>query len=492
MIKLVVNELTKIFKRKITYVLFFCLFIFICIFNYLNPNDILNFVFPLETIDISKDEVAEIDKISEKEKYIELKTNLDLVNIYKNFSKDSWQAHALEQEDYRSYSFGNDLNSVVFGFYLNTLMQLKLYLYKINSYENYGDYPVSSEEYNSTKELLNKYISLLEKDDFNDFIKFQLDYLYQLKYITSDKNKLNDICDYIMFTQIRLDNNIYYSNDILNEYIIEARHFTDNSPQNTYEELISKAKFSYALYALKNNINYDISPSEYNILIYNKVDARNSLMNIFNNFNFLIVLVIVFMSISFTEEFQSGTVKSLLTNNSSRAKVLMSKFIANFILILITFLLICFFQFIVGGIFFGFDSYSIPAIVYNYNTSRIDVLNIFLYLLLVFLTKIPMYIINMLIFNIIGLLVNKPTIAISFSLFIYFVLNYAIEKLFYNSKYLIFNNWDFSIFLFGKNLLFASTNLYLSVSIFLLSTILFWYLSILLLKNKDIKTYTIN
>ena len=54
-------------------------------------------------------------------------------------------------------------------------------------------------------------------------------------------------------------------------------------------------------------------------------------------------------------------------------------------------------QYIAGGIIFGFESYDLPYISFNYNTDQIFTMNLFSYIILAGVTKLPMYTIIVLI-----------------------------------------------------------------------------------------------
>lgn len=68
---------------------------------------------------------------------------------------------------------------------------------------------------------------------------------------------------------------------------------------------------------------------------------------------------------SVASEFSWGTIKLLLIRPVSRSKILLSKYIATFIFALITLLILFVLSFIVGAIFFGFDTIGNPHLSYQ-------------------------------------------------------------------------------------------------------------------------------
>ena len=125
-------------------------------------------------------------------------------------------------------------------------------------------------------------------------------------------------------------------------------------------------------------------------------------------------------------------------------------------------------QFIVGGIFFGFDSLSIPAVEYNHNTGSIVEMNLVQGMLLNALGRLPIYIlIGTLAFAISAIFTNTA-VAITISILGYMA-SQIINQLAFSFdiawlKYFITPNWELSQFFYGRlpnmqgtSLLFAIT-----------------------------------
>ena len=114
-----------------------------------------------------------------------------------------------------------------------------------------------------------------------------------------------------------------------------------------------------------------------------------------------------------------------------------------------TLIVLILFQYVIGGVIFGFDSYSLDAIRYNHITKNIDVMNLEYYMILIFASKLPMYLLVILISLLLSVFINNIGINILISLGLYMVTN--LEILFNNiTKYLFMYNWDISKYIFGN------------------------------------------
>lgn len=71
---------------------------------------------------------------------------------------------------------------------------------------------------------------------------------------------------------------------------------------------------------------------------------------------------------------------------------MLSKFIVCLIILVLTIAFIYAFQLVAGGIIDGFDGMTTDAIVYNFDTNKVETINIFVYVGLIGLCKLPMYI----------------------------------------------------------------------------------------------------
>lgn len=264
---------------------------------------------------------------------------------------------------------------------------------------------------------------------------------------------------FIIAILVMIGFNIYgkYRNideDIQVQY--EKAYKQDNFYLDNYEILTNEEKYEDILervqlekYAIENNIKYNILLNTQNKNTQLPTDARIELMKVFNNFDIITIFIIIYLaSTIISEEFSSGTIKNLLVKPYKRISILTSKIITSILVTLIVAIAIIVFQYMLGGLLFGFDSYSLEAIRYNHITQQIETMSLSNYMILMFFSKVPMYIILTIFSLLLGTITNNMAINILFSLGLYLISSEGI--LFNNiSKYLFIYNWDISKYLFG-------------------------------------------
>lgn len=277
--------------------------------------------------------------------------------------------------------------------------------------------------------------------------------------------------------------------------LYERSYRQDKLYLENYENLTNKEKYTDIIerikleeYAIDNKIEYNILVNSESKNIKLPADARNLLMKVFNNFDIIIIFIIVYISSTIiSEEYINGTIKNLLIKPHTRIKILISKILTSISTVMFVAIFIIIFQYILGGILFGFDSYGLEAIRYNHITQNIDTMELVNYILLIFLCKIPMYIL----LNLIGLLFGTITsnvainILLSLELYIASTIEILINEL---SRYLFIYNWDISKCLFGSVYKMAlNLNIVQSILILTTTTSIIFILLIIIFKNKDIK-----
>ena len=236
----------------------------------------------------------------------------------------------------------------------------------------------------------------------------------------------------------------------------EKAYKQDNFYLDNYEILTNEEKYEDILervqlekYAIENNIKYNILLNTQNKNTQLPTDARIELMRVFKNFDIITIFIIIYLaSTIISEEFSSGTIKNLLVKPYKRISILASKIITSILVTLIVAIAIIVFQYMLGGLLFGFDSYSLEAIRYNHITQQIETMSLSNYMILMFFSKVPMYIILTIFSLLLGTITNNMAINILFSLGLYLI---SSEGILFNdiSKYLFIYNWDMSKYLFG-------------------------------------------
>ena len=491
MIKLIQNELIKIFKRKSIYFLFLISIIVIIIYNIINPDQNEPVSFYNSTQDYNVEAMEKSLKKMEigSKEYVSQKASIELDKVYNSFEEESWQRYALKEETQRLI-----INNVQTNYNLDMIM----YLQNIIKYELNPNYEISTEIYNTSKEKYNAYLQALNSDDWKEFLRLKIHNLEELK--NASKEELNIEIEYY---NLRLNNNINFGYNIQNQYlaqyksncynILSMRNFENESSAFVNNNINKyKANMSLCKYAIENNIDYDISNND-NIILDNKINARISFIRTFMHFDVIIVIIIIYISTTIvTEETNKGTLKSLLTKPHKRSTILFSNIFACIITTIITMLIILITQYIIGGIIFGFDSYKIDYIGYNYNNGQVFTMNLFIYNLLVGISKLPMYVIILLFCLFMGIINNRTAMSMILTLVIFLISNIVItewskvEAFSIITKFFITNNWHFSIYLFGGISDISGVNFLWSIIIYIVYIIILLGLSIFQFDKKEV------
>lgn len=232
-------------------------------------------------------------------------------------------------------------------------------------------------------------------------------------------------------------------------------------------------------YYIENNISLDSN-------------SRDLFINLFGNYELFILLVgIVIAGSIVSEEFNRGTIKLLLVKPYSRIKILFSKFIVCLIILTLTIAFIYVFQLLAGGIINGFDGMTTDAIVFNFDTNKVETINLFAYVGLTGLCKLPMYILLTALaftcstlFTNTALAVSVPFLGyIASSLINQFALLYDIKQIIY----FVTPNWDLNYYLFGGSPLFEGLTLPFSIAICIIYLVIMLTLDCIVFKKRDIK-----
>lgn len=271
------------------------------------------------------------------------------------------------------------------------------------------------------------------------------------------------------------------TNYLYKNKIDEFGNFIDNDIiKENYLEIARKETVSDE----EKLINKYILDTKYNINKRN--DLRGILLNLFVEYDLFIILFSVLIpSIIITDEFNKGTIKQLLITPNSRFKIMLSKFIASLIMILFSIIVLIILELIIGGIFFSYSSLKVPAVFYNYRTNTLSVYNIFTYLLLLILNKMPMFIILDIIVLLISILTLNSAISISVGLLLY-IFNPIINSLAISLKplnYFISCHWDLSIYMFSN----TTNNFNMSIAMIILYIFIMLFIIFRVFGKKDIK-----
>ena len=219
----------------------------------------------------------------------------------------------------------------------------------------------------------------------------------------------------------------------------------------------------------------------------NKVnDTRGILINFFNEYETIIIIFLIVISSSMIIDEYKGPIKNLLTTPNSRIKILLSKILTIFLLLMFVLVYILILQLLFGYIFFKFDSLKIPVVIYNFKIKNIITINVFNYLLILLINKLPLFLITIMILIFLGITTKSSSLTSIITLVNYIVItpiviNSNIKLL----NYFINKHWDLSIYLYGR--VVEDNTLNFSIFMCIIYFILLFIASIIIFDSKDIK-----
>lgn len=481
MSKLIKNELIKIFSKKSMIVIGVIILVIIIGFNVLNKisQNMSNSysAYSESYIQYLDEELAELDpnKPSDINKYVETKSQKDLATLAKDYKETSWQAEVIgtvispiieEMNNYEYIDKNNEALTCSKAKYDGMLTALKN-----NDWKYFA-----TKELDSLNTQIEELNTLIAQDSENDDLKTQL------KSLELQKEVVN----------LRLDKNINYGSDNYKSIAVQNyRMYMGNYIQSSQgKNLTDEEKSEINGYLEKANLyKYDLyNDTEYQ----NTATANYTFQNSIGTYIAIIVMIVVIVAgVSISEEFNKGTVKLLLVRPYSRTKILISKLIAVFITMLITTATILLLQFIIGGIVYGFGTYMMNVVQFDFTTNSIVTLNIFAYLGLIFICKLPIFIlIGTLAFALSTLFLNSP-LAVALPILGYMgsdMINMiAISYKWDWVKYFVTPNWDLSQYLFGGTPMFSGISVEFSITICAIYFVIMLVASIVSFKKRNIK-----
>lgn len=486
MIKLIKNELFKIFHKKSIYVLAGIMLAFVILNNIVYKvfyDDNSNYI--SQTLNDSSWEIdyyseelknLDINKESDKEEYISCKTSYDIAVLHSSYQIGTWQYNII---DTRLYDIIYNINYYTYIEKNDKILKeyQDKYDYYINSFENNNFKVFIKEELDSTQ----KEIDTLEKEK---------------KTITSTK-RLKEIEDSLNILYIkkeminyRISNDVPYSNSYLNTAIEDYIDTYTYLNSTTVDSLSYNEKIEY-----NNNLSKNAT-SKY--IIDNKIDlnqentVRNNLRCIFNSYEILIVILIIIISGTIiSNEFNKGTIKNLLIRPYKRSTIFISKYISSFVILILSIIYLVSLELIVGGILFGLDSLNIPIVVYNFTTSSLVEYNIFTYLGILIIAKMPLLILIMTLSITLSTITLNSPISIAVPILGYtfsgiigsLAMSFDLKWM----KYFPTMNWDLTEYLFGGLPAFQYTSLSHAIIISIIYFAIMFTLSIIVFNKKNIK-----
>ena len=475
MINLIRNELKKITKKKVIYIMFFVTLAFMILINIVGKKfqSTSYVIYDDESMNYYKEQLSPGLEESNPDYYADCKAMYDSYQIAKKYDEDSWQRQIISQRIQPSLKI--------------------MYLEK------------SGETYDKAKAEYDKVLKALEKNDWRYFVQQDLEETnLQIELSSEDNDQLESLKDTKQALEWRLEKNISYDDSDLNSYLqcwLSSRQMISQYAENKNTSQTDKkyhqqdvATEAISRYAIENGIDGTISNQGNSNLKYGLAySAKSELLDVFSGYSlFIIILIIIVAGTIVSEEFNKGTIKLLLVRPYSRVKILLSKYITCLIVLVCSIICVALMQTVVGGIVFGFDSYKNPTVVYNFTTNSLNTASMFGALATSALAILPKFILLMtLAFTLSTVFTNSP-VAIAIPL-----LGTMVESIINNLaimyekanflKYFVTPNWDFSQYLYGSLPDMKGISLNFSICVCLAYYIVMMALSIWNFKKKNIK-----
>ena len=484
MSKLIILELRKIFKKKSIYILLFFMGSF-CFLNnllyYLDYDDEGFYVEKEsdeleEEIEKLKEELVQYDvhKDSDVSSYLEIQSKLDVLNLQKNYDRDSWQ-----YEIVRDYFYD--------------------YFYQ----RNYCYYV--SQDLDLLEELsqqIDEYRNKLKGDDWKFFLGLRIE--DDRKKISLLKDKLNGMTDKLEIKKMNdTMNSIHDEIDEL-EYRIQhdiqmGNHYLNRSFKTYLEnKSIVNSMKGKELSLEENQVYQDayskMKVNEYILSKKENIDKENTaayqLRTITDDYDlFLVVLIFMVSSGIICEEFGRGTIKLLLIKPYSRGKIVLSKYWASFIVLMLGIIFLIGVQIVIGTLFFGFDSFRLPVIVYHFKSREIISYSVFSYMMIRIIARLPFYVMLMTICFVISVIFTNMILSMMIPMLIYMFESFVQKMMLHHFsflKYSIFMNQHFENYLFGRRSI-TGISFIGSLLIYLIYFIVLFIILIEWFKKKDVK-----
>ena len=487
MINLVKNELTKVFRKKGIYILLIIALAFVVLYNFIGrfaPNNMYSYYhddyrYSEENKNYINNALRNIDPENSRDtyEYASLMTELEIIDLVNKYGISSWQTRIIEM----------DLYSIIYEMYE-------------------AKYVLADEEaYLTYKTDLEEKIDLLDADDWqsfaikmNDEAKVYYEEMKTLYETNSNKNNIKNLEDELKraalsyeIAKMRLEYNIRFGDDFLNRelqnyemYKSELIYYDGNEDvthEEKYSITTSQKNAAIAKYAIENGVD-----------VNNMGDSRGMVLNIFSEYSWIILIIVVMISGSIvSDEFSKGTIKLLLVKPYNRSKILASKFIVSMLMLPISLIVILLMQTVIGGLFFGFSSFNIPAVIYSFSSGSIQTMSIFSYIFLEALAYMPQILLLMTlafafstIFTNTAVSVVLPIMGtIASEIINALVIGYNVKIM----RFFVTLNWDFTDYMFGGINRFQYVNLPLSIIVCIVYFLIMVITTFIVFKNKDIK-----
>ena len=470
MIKLVWNEIYKIFHKKTIYILALVFLVltvgFIWLDQALSGSTIDDMVMPMYEQQL---EMYDLNNADEAAVYVTLKSTVEINKIFKEKNIDYYSPEGYYLYNDISDMMGNKLSAKYVEKDEEKANQLQAQLDEaINSLDNYD------------------WKAVIEKDIVT--------YKASLESETITEEEKNVINETIKVLQYRLDNNIPKSFRLgstdLDEYLGSLAQYSQMSKNDdTYvdkSKLYQKKQLEAAVeegkYKLENKLFTNRKDSD--TAQYGFVNAVSSLSI------FITVCVLMVAGSIISEEYNKGTIKQLLTRPYTRTKIYTSKLLATFITVVIFILFTALVQSITCGIMTNsFGTLLDPIVHYNVHSHSIVVYNTLTESLVHFGAILPAILIMMTFTLLVSILTGQTATSVVLGFVLFFIPNIfslLVDRVALLSYLPIFN-WDLTTYLFGGISPYKYMTFGKAIIVDIITIIGLIVAAIIVFKKKDIK-----
>lgn len=455
------NEVIKLLKKKSFYIVTF-IFILFCILTNVVYKTSLDFI---ETSEVS------IEELELENQELNLNDNDDLLIYVENLT------------NIRIEELKNDYSSPVQEYLIENFLYSTIY------HVNEAQYILNDEALKEEYSLeLDELIDRVEDNDSQFFLNQRITYLESRinETIGLEKTryeKLLDLANYRLNHQIPYDQDNYLHQSLvfLEENMVEYVNLqNDDSLTQEEEQRLSFLEEEMSLH------QYVIEHQED---ILNETNLRAVLINFSSEFGiFILIYVIMIAGSIVSEEFSRGTIKTLLTKPFKRSTILTSKLLVVLLLIPIIMFFMSVVEILIGGIILGFDSLSIPVVLYvDGSLMSFSVLS---YLGCLLLSSLPMYLVIGVLSFMIGTVTLSTSAAITIG-FLFYLLANVISNLALVYHLPIFRSfvslyWDFSYLVTSSPQPFDAS-IVTSIFVIILYLVLMLCLAYVTFIKKDVK-----
>ena len=492
MIKLIKNEFIKIFFKRSLYIILLLIFIAIFYTTYKTPREEKDSEYWIyitnKNLEISSIDTSTYQGLVQ---YTEVKTDIEIAQTIKDdYGEESWQMQVYLQNN----NIAHDM------FFDYVFLEQQAICFEGEPYE--FEEIINQEKAKQEFDYIN---NIFKNNDWRIFAEFLISkYEEDIENIKINKDNLYDekeMEEILYENEVKIDSlekrimeNIPFAFDYLNDALEEYEFSTmglyyveNNNYNDEYSKSLSYQQFkerqAKSIYIIENKQD-----------IQNTYTSRYRIASIFNLENqqiYIILLIILVTAVIVSDEYSKGTIKQLLIRPYTRTQVLLSKFIVSVMMIFLLAISVVLMTAVSNLIIYGIDTLNIPMIVYNFHIEEILSMNMFEYLCVQFIAKLPMFLSICIIAFTCSTIFGSSVIAAIVPVFIYFIgilgINNINEKTILSMRYFLPTNWDLSGYLFGRLSEFKVMSMNFSVIVCLIYFVIMLILTFIFFKKGDIK-----